>query len=246
MLLGKKRMLIELCNSGLPQTSNVWKMQYLQMRYVCVINSEHFSPQICFCRDQVQGFARPIEHCFCPWSLWSLFHEVDRIVLLHFESAQALLAQNPPVTFHHICVLCVTSLQLCPTLWDTMNCSPPVSSVHVILWARILEWVPIQESNLYPLCLLNRQKTSLPLSPPSLKYPLQQFGPALPLWFLLLPLSCAFPFPCIVHKPSHFSPNAPRLILPQYLSIWCCGYPEHSFLQVFHDMLSSLYFSLYF
>ena len=120
MLLGKKRMLIELCNSGLPQTSNVWKMQYLQMRYVCVINSEHFSPQICLCRDQVQGFARPIEHCFCPWSLWSLFHEADRIVLLNFESAQALLAQNPPVTFHHICVLCV----LFETLWTVARQSP--------------------------------------------------------------------------------------------------------------------------
>ena len=139
-------MLIELCNSGLPQTSNVWKMQYLQMRYVCVINSEHFSPQICLCRDQVQGFARPIEHCFCPWSLWSLFHEVDRIVLLNYESAQVLLAQNPPVTFHHICVLCVNLLQLCPTLWDGMNCSLPVSSVHGILRARILEWVAMPSS----------------------------------------------------------------------------------------------------
>ena len=33
------------------------------------------------------------------------------------------------------------SLQLCPTLCDPMNCSPPGSSVHEILQARILEWV---------------------------------------------------------------------------------------------------------
>ena len=33
------------------------------------------------------------------------------------------------------------SLQLCPTLWDPMDCSPPGSSVHGILQARILEWV---------------------------------------------------------------------------------------------------------
>ena len=31
--------------------------------------------------------------------------------------------------------------QLCPTLCDPMNYSCPGSSVHGILWARILEWV---------------------------------------------------------------------------------------------------------
>ena len=33
------------------------------------------------------------------------------------------------------------SLQLCPTLCDPMNWSPPGSSIHGILQARILEWV---------------------------------------------------------------------------------------------------------
>ena len=33
--------------------------------------------------------------------------------------------------------------QSCPTLCGPMNCSPPVSSVHRILQARILEWVAI-------------------------------------------------------------------------------------------------------
>ena len=31
--------------------------------------------------------------------------------------------------------------QLCPILCDPMGCSPPGSSVHGILQARILEWV---------------------------------------------------------------------------------------------------------
>ena len=31
--------------------------------------------------------------------------------------------------------------QLCPTLWDPVDSSPQVSSVHGILQARILEWV---------------------------------------------------------------------------------------------------------
>ena len=38
------------------------------------------------------------------------------------------------------------SLQLCPTLCNPMDCSPPGSSVHGILQARILEWVAISSS----------------------------------------------------------------------------------------------------
>ena len=34
-------------------------------------------------------------------------------------------------------------VQWYPTLWDPMDCSPPGSSVHEILQARILEWVTI-------------------------------------------------------------------------------------------------------
>ena len=37
----------------------------------------------------------------------------------------------------------VLAVQLCPTLCDPMDCSPPGSSVHGILQARILEWVVI-------------------------------------------------------------------------------------------------------
>ena len=36
--------------------------------------------------------------------------------------------------------------QSCPTLWDPRDCSPPGSSVHGILQARILEWVAISFS----------------------------------------------------------------------------------------------------
>ena len=54
-----------------------------------------------------------------------------------------------------------------------MNCSPPGSSVHGILQARILEWVailppgdlPTQGWNLCLLHLLHWQAGSLPLAP---------------------------------------------------------------------------------
>ena len=39
------------------------------------------------------------------------------------------------------CYMRAKSLQLCPTICDPMDCSPPGSSVHGILQARILEWV---------------------------------------------------------------------------------------------------------
>ena len=40
-------------------------------------------------------------------------------------------------------VLSAKLLQSCPTFCDPMDCSPPGSSVHGILKARILEWVAI-------------------------------------------------------------------------------------------------------
>ena len=39
------------------------------------------------------------------------------------------------------------SLQLCPTLWDPRDGSPPGSTVPGILQARTLEWVAISFSN---------------------------------------------------------------------------------------------------
>ena len=48
--------------------------------------------------------------------------------------------------------------QSCPTLCDPMDCSPPGSSVHGILQARIMEWGAIcysRGSSLHLLCLLH-------------------------------------------------------------------------------------------
>ena len=40
----------------------------------------------------------------------------------------------------------VLVVQLCPTLWDPMDCSPPGSSVHGLLQARTLEWFAMPSS----------------------------------------------------------------------------------------------------
>ena len=63
---------------------------------------------------------------------------------LHFHGAQVQSLVRElrfPHTF--VVVLCVLVAQLCLTLGDPMDYSPPGSSVQRILQARILEWVAI-------------------------------------------------------------------------------------------------------
>ena len=43
-------------------------------------------------------------------------------------------------------VCCAKLFQSCPTLCDPMDCSPPGSTIHAILQARILEWVAMPSS----------------------------------------------------------------------------------------------------
>ena len=50
--------------------------------------------------------------------------------------------------FIYVCVFVLVS-QSCSTLCRTIDCSPPDSSVHGILQAKILEWVAISFSGNY-------------------------------------------------------------------------------------------------
>ena len=47
---------------------------------------------------------------------------------------------------------CVLVFKSCPTVCDSMDCSPPGSSVHGILQAKALEWVAISFS-IYIFCI---------------------------------------------------------------------------------------------
>ena len=61
----------------------------------------------------------------------------------------ALQAVSLPLCHHgslYVPLLPLLSPQSCPTLCNPIDCSPPGSSVHGILQARILEWVAMPSS----------------------------------------------------------------------------------------------------
>ena len=53
-------------------------------------------------------------------------------------------------THTHTLEYCAQSLQVCPAVCDPMDYSPPGSSVHEILKARIVEWVAMPSSRDLP------------------------------------------------------------------------------------------------
>ena len=66
-------------------------------------------------------------------------YEIATMDILHI----ALVKTNK--TIHYEVCVCLVA-QSCLTLCNPMNCSPPGSSVHNILQAKILEWVALSFS----------------------------------------------------------------------------------------------------
>ena len=80
---------------------------------------------------------------------------------------------------------CAKPLQLCLTYCDPMDCSPPGSSVHGILQARTLEWLPFPPPGDLPNPGIKprspaSQADSLPAEPP------RMLDSSLPLTVLVL------------------------------------------------------------
>ena len=65
----------------------------------------------------------------------------------HWLHHQITWIQSPKYCSHPFAAAAAKLLQLCPTLCDPIDGSPPGSSVPEILQARILEWVAISFSN---------------------------------------------------------------------------------------------------
>ena len=83
------------------------------------------------------------------------------------------------------------SLQLCPTLCDPIDVSPPGSPVPGILQARTLEWVAISFSNAWKwkvkvkslsyVRLLSTPWTAAYQAPPSMRFSRQEYWSGVPL-----------------------------------------------------------------
>ena len=83
------------------------------------------------------------------------------------------------------------SLQLCPTLWDPMDGSPPGSPIPGILQAKTLEWVAIFFSNAWKwkvkvkslsrVWLLATPWTAAYQAPPSMGFSRQEYWSGVPL-----------------------------------------------------------------
>ena len=99
-----------------------------------------------------------------------------------------------------VCVCVCMCTQSCPSLCSSIDCSPPGSSVHGIVQARILEWVAISYSRgtsgpwIKPESLTSPALAvgSLPLVPPGKPYQLYIYMISHLCSIRLSPGSCSY------------------------------------------------------
>ena len=81
---------------------------------------------------------------------WRVSPVLGSWLLLSCWSSREMMSQCLWQPLAHLCLKWKESesevAQSCPTLCDPVDCSPPSSSIHGILQARILEWVAISFS----------------------------------------------------------------------------------------------------
>ena len=127
-----------------------------------------------------------LEHSFN--SAHRLLHILSHFIYLIFEYCINCIPSN---TLPGIAAAAAKSLQLCPTLCDPIDSSPPGSPVPGILQARTLEWVAISFSNAWKwkvkVKLLSRVRlfatswTAAHQTPPSMGFSRQEYWSGVPL-----------------------------------------------------------------
>ena len=78
-----------------------------------------------------------------PFVVWLCSFALSTDLWFVTQSLHPERNQGSPFSIHVYICKHSKSLQLCPTLCHPMDCSPPGSSVHGILQARLLEWVAL-------------------------------------------------------------------------------------------------------
>ena len=82
-----------------------------------------------------------------PSLLYPLSHHTSQYSWCPLHLPKACTACGLLSAHHPFCLERESEVaQLCPTLWDPVDCSPPGPSVHGIFQARVLEWVAISFS----------------------------------------------------------------------------------------------------
>ena len=93
--------------------------------------------------------------CFVHWTYQCQHHGCDMVLkfykMLPLGQGTTRLVQNWERSTSRLYAVTLLEsksevAQSCPTLCEPMDCSPPCSSVHGVLQARILEWVAISFS----------------------------------------------------------------------------------------------------
>ena len=99
-------------------------------------------------------------------SLCKLLHfSLDLFPLINSVTVKTMYI-TPETKYYHYIIVCLVT-QLCPTLYNSLDCKLSGSSVHGIFQARIMEWVAIsfsKGSTLHLLCLLHCRRILYPLS----------------------------------------------------------------------------------
>ena len=107
-----------------PTPCSIYEYFFLQSLFFSLRFFPYFAPLVSFFHDR--SFLQITDN---PKLLWKLSWLVG-LVDVEIQSK----------------MMCILSLQSCPTLCDAMGCSLPSSSVHGILQARTLEWVTMPSS----------------------------------------------------------------------------------------------------
>ena len=113
---------------------STWALPDCQKRFV-----EHkYVKNLCFNQFPIK---RPLFSNHLLWARASVgYSDLYQLAPEYVEEVDSLVKGK---AFDILMCIHAKSLQLYPTLCNPMDCSPPGSSVHGILQARILEWVAI-------------------------------------------------------------------------------------------------------
>ena len=126
---------------------------------------------------------------------FSLSTTCDHLISQNFTSKWGRKATGNPTVAVYTAAAAAKLLQLCPTLCDPRDSSPPGSPIPGMLQARTPEWVAISLSNAWKLKMKVKSLSRVQLSatpwtaahqaPPSMGFSRQEYWSGMPLPSLL-------------------------------------------------------------